>query len=84
MWISFLDVASFYLTFAHLGADEKTGRKRICAFVVDADAKGVTTHPLKNKYGFRPLSTGELVLEEVPRSRRTPSSARRARGSRSR
>lgn len=65
MWISFLDVASFYLTFAHLGVDEKTGRKRICAFIVDADAKGVSTHPLKNKYGFRPLSTGELVLDDV-------------------
>jgi alkylation response protein AidB-like acyl-CoA dehydrogenase len=65
MWISFLDVASFYLTFAHLGVDEKTGRKRICAFIVDADLKGVSTHPLKNKYGFRPLSTGELVLDDV-------------------
>ena len=65
MWISLLDVASYYLTFAHLGVDERTGRKRICAFVVDADAAGVSTHPLKNKYGFRPLSTGELVLEDV-------------------
>jgi len=65
MWISFLDVATYYLTFAHLGADEKSGRKRICAFIVDADLKGVSTHPLKNKYGFRPLSTGELVLEDV-------------------
>ena len=65
MWISFLDVASFYLTFAHLGVDDQTGRKRICAFIVDADLKGVSTHGLKNKYGFRPLSTGELVLEDV-------------------
>ncbi len=65
MWISFLDVASYYLTFAHSGVDESTGRKRICAFVVDADAKGLSTHPLKNKYGFRPLSTGELLLEDV-------------------
>jgi alkylation response protein AidB-like acyl-CoA dehydrogenase len=65
MWISFLDVAGFYLTFAHLGVDEKTGRKRICAFLVDADTQGVSVHPLKNKYGFRPLSTGELVLENV-------------------
>ena len=65
MWISFLDVASYYLTFAHLGADEKTGRKKICAFIVDAGLKGLSTHPLKNKYGFRPLSTGELVLEDV-------------------
>jgi alkylation response protein AidB-like acyl-CoA dehydrogenase len=65
MWISFLDVASFYLTFAHLGVDESTGRKRICAFLIDADTKGVSVHPLKNKYGFRPLATGELVLDNV-------------------
>ena len=65
MWISFLDVATFFLTFAHLGVDAGTGRKRICAFVVDADLPGVSVHPLKNKYGFRPLSTGELVLNDV-------------------
>jgi alkylation response protein AidB-like acyl-CoA dehydrogenase len=65
MWISFLDVATYYLTFAHLGVDEGTGRKRICAFLVDADLKGISTHPLKNKYGFRPLATGEFVLEDV-------------------
>jgi alkylation response protein AidB-like acyl-CoA dehydrogenase len=65
MWISFLDVASYYLTFAHLGVDEQTGRKQICAFIVDADAPGVSAHPLKNKYGFRPLATGELVLDNV-------------------
>jgi alkylation response protein AidB-like acyl-CoA dehydrogenase len=65
MWISFLDVATFFLTFAHLGVDEGTGRKRICAFIVDADLPGVSVHPLKNKYGFRPLSTGELVLDDV-------------------
>jgi alkylation response protein AidB-like acyl-CoA dehydrogenase len=65
MWISFLDVASFFLTFAHLGVDERTGRKRICAFIVDADLPGLSVHPLKNKYGFRPLATGELVLDDV-------------------
>src|ERR1700751_5341778 len=65
MWISFLDVATFFLTFAHLGVDERTGRKRLCAFVVDADLPGVSVLPLKNKYGFRPLSTGELVLNDV-------------------
>jgi alkylation response protein AidB-like acyl-CoA dehydrogenase len=46
MWISFLDVATYFLTFAHLGVDEKTGRKRICAFIVDADLPGVAVHPL--------------------------------------
>jgi hypothetical protein len=65
MWISFLDVATYFLTFAHMGIDEQTRRKRICAFLVDADLPGVSVHPLKNKYGFRPLSTGELVLEDV-------------------
>ncbi len=71
MWISFLGVSTYYLTFAHLGVDEKTGRKKICAFIVDADLPGVSWHPLKNKYGFRPLATGELVLENV----RVPASA---------
>ena len=65
MWISFLGAASFFLTFAHMGVDERTGRKRICAFIVDKDLPGVSVHPLKNKYGFRPLETGELVLDNV-------------------
>ena len=83
MWISFLDVASYYLTFAHLGADESTGRKRICAFIVDADAKGVSTHPLKNKYGFR-RSRRASSSSRTCACRRRRSSARRDRASRSR
>ena len=65
MWISFLDVASWFLTFAHLGVDEATGRKRICAFIVDADLPGVSVKAVSNKFGFRPVKTGELVLEDV-------------------
>jgi alkylation response protein AidB-like acyl-CoA dehydrogenase len=65
MWISFLDVASWFLTFAHLGVDEGSGRKRICAFIVDADLPGVSVHPVNNKFGFRPIKTGELALEDV-------------------
>ena len=65
MWISFLDVASWFLTFAHLGIDERTGRKRICAFLVDRDLPGVSVHPVTNKFGFRPVKTGELALEDV-------------------
>lgn len=64
MWISFLDVASFFLTFAHDGVDER-GRKRVSAFIIDRDAPGLEMRPVKNKYGFRPLSTGELVLTDV-------------------
>jgi alkylation response protein AidB-like acyl-CoA dehydrogenase len=65
MWISFLDIASWFLTFAHLGVDEASGRKRICAFAVDADLPGVSVHPVANKFGFRPVKTGELALENV-------------------
>jgi alkylation response protein AidB-like acyl-CoA dehydrogenase len=65
MWISFLDVAEWFLTFAHLGVDEATGRKRICAFIVDRDLRGVDVRPLPNKFGFRPIKTGELVLDDV-------------------
>ena len=65
MWISFLDVARWFLTFAHLGVDERTGRKRICAFIVDRDLPGVDVRPLENKFGFRPIKTGELVLDGV-------------------
>jgi alkylation response protein AidB-like acyl-CoA dehydrogenase len=65
MWISFLDVAEWFLTFAHMGTDERSGRKRICAFIVDRDLPGVDVRPLENKFGFRPLKTGELVLEDV-------------------
>ena len=64
MWISFLDVASFFLTFAHDGVDER-GRKRVSAFIIDRDTPGLEMRPVKNKYGFRPLSTGELVLTDV-------------------
>jgi alkylation response protein AidB-like acyl-CoA dehydrogenase len=64
MWISFLDVASYFLTFAYDGVDDR-GRKRVSAFIVERDTPGLELRPLKNKYGFRPLSTGELVLNEV-------------------
>jgi hypothetical protein len=65
MWISFLDVAQWFLTFAHMGVDESTGRKRICAFIVDRDLPGVSVNPVADKFGFRPIKTGELVLEDV-------------------
>lgn len=65
MWISFLDVADWFLTFAHLGLDESTGRKRICAFIVDRDLPGVGVSPVENKFGFRPIKTGELIMDDV-------------------
>lgn len=62
-WITNLDIASFFVTFAT--SDRSRGREAISAFIVPADAPGVGRHPFKNKLGFRPLCTGELVFDEV-------------------
>ena len=69
-WISFLDQASYLLTFATL--DRENPRKNICAFLIDRDTPGMKFKPYKNKLGFRPLSTGDVFLDEV----RVPASAR--------
>ncbi|HWP47681.1 MAG TPA: acyl-CoA dehydrogenase family protein [Candidatus Limnocylindrales bacterium] len=62
-WISMLNEAAFFLTFATL--DKKLKSKGICAFIVEKHWPGVSVKPEKNKVGFRPLSTGQLILEEV-------------------
>jgi len=62
-WISMLDVADWFITFATL--DRSLGRGGVCAFVVPADAPGLTRRPYKNKLGFRPLASGDLVFDEV-------------------
>lgn len=62
-WISMLEQADWFITFATIDPD--AGRGGVCAFIVDADAPGVTRAPYKNKLGFRPISTGDLILDEV-------------------
>jgi hypothetical protein len=62
-WISMLDVGEWFITFATL--DPELGRDGICAFVVPKDTPGVIVSPYKNKLGFRPVVTGDLVLEDV-------------------
>ncbi|WP_249010649.1 acyl-CoA dehydrogenase family protein [Conexibacter sp. DBS9H8] len=62
-WISMLEHAAWFLTFARL--EGTTGRQGVCAFVVEADSDGLGRVPYKNKLGFRPLSTGDLVLDDV-------------------
>jgi alkylation response protein AidB-like acyl-CoA dehydrogenase len=62
-WISMLDVGDWFLTFATL--DRARGRDGVCAFVVPRDTPGLTLRPYKNKLGFRPLATGDLVLDDV-------------------
>ncbi|MHB1468953.1 MAG: acyl-CoA dehydrogenase family protein [Solirubrobacteraceae bacterium] len=62
-WISMLDQADWFLTFATL--DPALGRRGVCAFIVDRDTPGLHLAPYKNKLGFRPIATGDLVLDEV-------------------
>ena len=62
-WISNLDIASFFVTFAT--RDPSLRQAGITAFIVPRDAPGVSVHPFKNKMGFRPMCSGELVLDEV-------------------
>jgi alkylation response protein AidB-like acyl-CoA dehydrogenase len=62
-WISNLDNADFIITFAT--RDKALGRKGISAFIVPADAPGVTLRPYKDKLGFRSISTGDVFLDEV-------------------
>jgi hypothetical protein len=62
-WISNLDLASFFVTFASM--DRSLGRAGITAFIIPRDTRGLGLHPYKNKLGFRPICTGELVLDEV-------------------
>lgn len=61
-WISNLDIASWFVTFATL--DRQGGRDAICAFIVDNPSEGMTPKPFKNKTGFRPISTGELLFDD--------------------
>jgi alkylation response protein AidB-like acyl-CoA dehydrogenase len=62
-WISNLDIASFFVTFAT--HDRSLKHRGISAFVIPADTPGLSVHPIPNKLGFRPLSSGELVLDDV-------------------
>jgi alkylation response protein AidB-like acyl-CoA dehydrogenase len=62
-WITNLDIASFFVTFAT--RDKSLGRNGLSAFIVPADTPGVIKNPFSNKLGFRPLCTGELVFDDV-------------------
>jgi alkylation response protein AidB-like acyl-CoA dehydrogenase len=63
VWISNLDIASFFITLAT--RDRSLRHRGITAFILPADAVGVSAHPYKDKLGFRPICTGELVLDDV-------------------
>ncbi len=59
-------IADVYIVFAK--TDVKTGAGGISAFIVDADAPGLSIGSMENKLGVRTCATGEVILDdcEVP------------------
>jgi alkylation response protein AidB-like acyl-CoA dehydrogenase len=62
-WISNLDIANFFVTFAT--RDRALRHKGITAFIVPRDTPGLVLRPYRNKMGFRPLASGDLILNDV-------------------
>jgi alkylation response protein AidB-like acyl-CoA dehydrogenase len=62
-WISNLDIASFFVTFA--SSDRSLRHRGVTAFVIPRDVEGLGLNPYKDKLGFRPICTGEVVFDEV-------------------
>ena len=62
-WISFLNEADWFLTFATL--DRTQRHSTVCAFIVPRDARGLVLRPFRNKLGFRSLSTGDVIFDDV-------------------
>jgi hypothetical protein len=62
-WISNLDVAEFFVTFATF--DRSLRHRGVSAFIVPRDTPGLKLIPFKNKLGFRPICTGEVVFEDM-------------------
>lgn len=62
-WISNLDIAAFFVTFASF--DRSLSHRGVSAFIIPRDTEGLHLNPYKNKLGFRPICTGEVVLDEV-------------------
>ena len=62
-WITNIDIADFFITFAT--RDRAAGYKGVTAFILPRDTPGISVAPYSNKLGFRPLCTGDLVLDDV-------------------
>ncbi len=62
-WITNVDIAEFFVTFASM--DRSLRHRGITAFIVPRDTPGLSVAPYHNKLGFRPLCSGDLVLEDV-------------------
>jgi alkylation response protein AidB-like acyl-CoA dehydrogenase len=62
-WITNIDIANFFVTFATM--DRSLKHKGITAFILPRDTPGISVAPYHNKLGFRPLCSGDLVLDDV-------------------
>lgn len=62
-WISNASNADFFVTYATL--DKSLGMRGICAFIVDADSRGLTRTPIRNKTGSRSQDTAQLYFDEL-------------------
>ncbi len=62
-WISNLDIADFFLSFATM--DRSLRHRGVSAFIIPRDTPGLGLYPYENKLGFRPICTGEVVLDDV-------------------
>jgi alkylation response protein AidB-like acyl-CoA dehydrogenase len=62
-WISNLDIASFFVTFASRDRSERHGG--ITAFIIPRDTPGLSLHPYHDKLGFRPICTGEVIFDDL-------------------
>jgi glutaryl-CoA dehydrogenase (non-decarboxylating) len=63
MWITWAPVADMSVVFAM--TDKKAKHKGMSAFVMDMDAKGVSTIAIKEKLGIWACPTGEMIMEDV-------------------
>jgi len=63
IWISMIGSCKWILTFATV--DSGAGRRGITAFLLEPDWPGIVRTPFKHKVGFRPMETGELVMQDV-------------------
>ena len=62
-WITNIDIADFFVTFAT--RDRSLRQRGITAFMIPRDTPGVSVSPYKDKLGFRPLCSGDLVFDDV-------------------
>lgn len=62
-WISNLDIAEFFLSFATI--DRERRHAGISAFLIPRDTPGLELYPYQDKVGFRPICTGEVVFTDL-------------------